>query len=57
MIGKVGFKLGLGQYGVELDDLDSLAAGAMAAKRLWSNKPRCAMKEDVQEIFRRALTG
>jgi len=54
MIGKVGFKQGLRNYGVAQEDFKDLAEGAMAAERLWDNNPRRASHLDVEEIFRTA---
>ena len=51
LIGDVGFQLGLENYGVEREDIDDLAKGAMVAVRLWNNNPRSATKEQVRGIF------
>ncbi|MFO7687763.1 MAG: iron-containing alcohol dehydrogenase [Desulfobacterales bacterium] len=51
LIGDVGFKLGLENYGVSREDIDDLAKGAMTAVRLWNNNPRSATEEQVRDIF------
>ena len=51
LIGDVGFKLGLENYGVKKGDVDDLAKGAMASVRLWDNNPRSATEAQVRDIF------
>jgi alcohol dehydrogenase class IV len=51
LIGDVGFKLGLENYGVSREDIGDLAKGAMGAARLWNNNPRSVTEAQVRGIF------
>jgi len=57
IIRDVGLPLSLAEFGVEPSDIHELVTDAMKQTRLLNNNPRVLAQEDIEKIYRHALSG